>query len=67
MDCSSRPLGIGERLAGVILHNRLHKTLRVTPPMAANVTDRIWSLEELVREELAAIELTPNSRASHSG
>jgi hypothetical protein len=27
---------------------RLHKTLRVTPAMAANVTDRIWSLEELV-------------------
>ena len=27
---------------------RLHKTLRVTPAMAANVTDRLWSLEELV-------------------
>ena len=27
---------------------RLHKTLRVTPAMAANVTDRVWSLEELV-------------------
>ena len=27
---------------------RLHKTLRVTPAMAANVTDRMWSLEELV-------------------
>ena len=27
---------------------RVHKTLRVTPPMAANVTDRLWSLEELV-------------------
>jgi len=27
---------------------RLHKTLRVTPAMAATVTDRIWSLEELV-------------------
>ena len=26
---------------------RLHKTLRVTPAIAANVTDRIWSLEEL--------------------
>src|SRR4051812_20734403 len=25
---------------------RLHKTLRVTPAMAANVTDRLWSLEE---------------------
>jgi len=27
---------------------RLHKTLRITPAMAANVTDRVWSLEELV-------------------
>jgi hypothetical protein len=27
---------------------RSHKTLRVTPAMAANVTDRVWSLEELV-------------------
>jgi hypothetical protein len=27
---------------------RVHKTLRVTPAMAANVTDRLWSLQELV-------------------
>lgn len=27
---------------------RIHKTLRVTPAMAAGVTDRLWSLEELV-------------------
>jgi hypothetical protein len=27
---------------------RLHRTLRVTPAMAANVTDRVLSLEELV-------------------
>jgi IS1 family transposase len=27
---------------------RLHKTLRVTPAMAGKVTDRLWSLEELV-------------------
>jgi IS1 family transposase len=27
---------------------RLHKTLRVTPAMAAGVTNRLWSLEELV-------------------
>jgi hypothetical protein len=43
-----------QRQAAVALHFahynlvRLHKTLRVTPAMAANVTDRIWSLEELV-------------------
>lgn len=27
---------------------RVHKTLRVTPAMAAGVSDRLWSLEELV-------------------
>jgi hypothetical protein len=27
---------------------RLHKTLRTTPAMAAGVTNRLWSLEELV-------------------
>jgi hypothetical protein len=27
---------------------RLHKTLRVTPAMAAGVENRLWSLEELV-------------------
>jgi hypothetical protein len=32
---------------------RLHKTLRVTPAMAANVTDRIWSLDELVERTSA--------------
>ncbi|MGC9954778.1 MAG: IS1 family transposase [Rhizomicrobium sp.] len=29
---------------------RLHKSLRVTPAMAAGVSDRLWSLEELVEE-----------------
>ena len=27
---------------------RIYKTLRVTPAMAAGVSDRLWSLEELV-------------------
>jgi hypothetical protein len=27
---------------------RLHKTLRITPAMAANETDWVWSLEELM-------------------
>lgn len=27
---------------------RIHKTLRVTPAMAAGLTDRLWSWEELV-------------------
>jgi IS1 family transposase len=28
---------------------RIHQTLRVTPAMAAGVTDRLWSVEDLVR------------------
>ena len=32
---------------------RLHKTLRVTPAMAAGVTDRLWTLEELVDQTSA--------------
>lgn len=28
---------------------RIHKTLRMTPAMAAGVTDRIWDVEDLVR------------------
>jgi hypothetical protein len=29
---------------------RLHRTTRVTPAMAAGVSDRLWSLEELVEQ-----------------
>jgi hypothetical protein len=29
---------------------RQHKTLRVTPAMAAGVSDRLWTLEELVEQ-----------------
>ena len=27
---------------------RIHRSLRVTPAMAAGVTDRVWELEELI-------------------
>lgn len=27
---------------------RIHKTLRVTPAMAAGVTDRLWTVEDIV-------------------
>jgi hypothetical protein len=27
---------------------RIHQTLRVTPAMAAGLTDHVWSLEEIV-------------------
>ena len=29
---------------------RLHKSLRTTPAMAAGVSDRLWSVEELVEQ-----------------
>ena len=29
---------------------RVHKSLRITPAMAAGVEDRLWSLQELVEE-----------------
>jgi len=28
---------------------RIHKTLRITPAMAAGVTDHVWSLEDIVK------------------
>jgi hypothetical protein len=28
---------------------RIHQTLRVTPAMAAKITDRLWDVEDLVR------------------
>jgi hypothetical protein len=31
---------------------RVHSSLRVTPAMAAGVTDRLWTLEDLVEQTL---------------
>jgi hypothetical protein len=31
---------------------RVHRTLRCTPAMAAGVTDRLWSVEELINSAL---------------
>jgi len=28
---------------------RIHKTLRVTPAMAAGVTDRLWEISDIVK------------------
>jgi hypothetical protein len=38
---------------------RVHQTLRVTPAMEAGVTDRVWSLDELVTAALDAPEPAP--------
>jgi IS1 family transposase len=39
---------------------RIHKSLRVTPAMAASVTDRLWSLDDIVAK---IDELAPASKA----
>ena len=36
---------------------RLHKTSRITPAAAAGLTDRLWSIEEIIA---AMDEIAPN-------
>ena len=31
---------------------KIHKTLRTTPAMAAGLTDRVWSLREVLRHRV---------------
>jgi hypothetical protein len=43
----------GESVALHFVHYNMvhiHRTLRVTPAMAAGVSDRLWTLQELVEE-----------------
>ena len=45
---------IENHVASIALHYmhynfvRIHQTLRVTPAMAAGLTDRVWGIEDLV-------------------
>lgn len=45
--CSSFGLATLRHRAGVNFV-RIHKTLKVTPAMAAGVTDRLWSMDDIV-------------------
>lgn len=43
---------------------RIHKTLRMSPAMAAGITDRLWSLDDVVAKIDAAAE-TPKKRGPY--
>lgn len=43
---------------------RVHKSLRITPAMAADVTDRLWSIEELI-ERIDAMAPAPKPRGPY--
>jgi IS1 family transposase len=45
---------------------RVHQTLRTSPAVALNVTDHVWSIEELIREALGS-NLLPNPEMPISG
>jgi len=45
---------------------RIHKSLRITPAMAAGLTDHVWSLEEIVLWQTKQWPHAPSATGSHS-
>jgi hypothetical protein len=43
---------------------RIHKTLRITPAMAAGVSDHVWSIEEII-EMADSLTPKPGSRGPY--
>ncbi len=43
---------------------RIHKTLRITPAMAAGVTDRLWSVADIA-ESIETAEEKPGKRGPY--
>jgi len=49
---------------------RSHEALRMTPAMARGITDRVWSIGELIESALKAVPTKrrpPRSAANRSG
>ncbi len=44
---------------------RIHKTLRCTPAMAANVTSRLWSIEDIIEMAMPYLEKAPSKRGPY--
>jgi hypothetical protein len=62
----SREPGAVQQALYFLFYNfvRIHKSLRVTPAMAAGITDRLWSMEDAVAL-LDAREAPPAKRGSY--
>ncbi len=44
---------------------RMHKTLRCTPAMAANVTSKLWSIEDIIEMAMPYLEKAPAKRGPY--
>jgi hypothetical protein len=65
-----RPVAVFRVLQIFVFYNfvRIHKTLKVTPAMAAGVTERLWSMEDIVGlvDDLEMARLTGKRAAQHA-